>query len=256
MTAAANKRPVVMARDVRKSFGANEVLKGVTLEVAGSEVVVILGSSGSGKSTFLRCLNQLEDIDGGWIEIDGDPAGYSYANGTVRRLKPHDRVRQRRALGMVFQQFNLFEHLTALENITVAPTSVKGMSQAEARRRGLELLELVGLADRAQHYPSQLSGGQQQRVAIARALAMSPKVMLFDEPTSALDPELVGEVLAVMKSVANSGTTMIVVTHEIGFARDVADRIVFMDNGVIIQSGTYAELSGNPVSPKVASFFR
>lgn len=256
MTTAPNDPPVVMARDVRKSFGAHEVLKGVTMEVFASEVVVILGSSGSGKSTFLRCLNQLEDIDGGWIEIDGDPAGYSYTEGTVRRLKPHERVRQRRELGMVFQQFNLFQHLTALENVTVALISVKRVPKAEARKRGMELLELVGLADRCQYYPSQLSGGQQQRVAIARGLAMNPKVMLFDEPTSALDPELRGEVLAVMKSVANTGTTMIVVTHEIGFAKEVADRIVFMDDGVIIQTGTYAELSGKPVSPKVASFFR
>ena len=251
-----SRKPVVLARDVRKSFGTNEVLKGVSLSVEASEVVVILGSSGSGKSTFLRCLNQLEEIDGGWIEIDGEPAGYDYSNGHVRRLPAHRRVVQRRALGMVFQQFNLFQHLTAIGNVMEAPVSVRGLSKAAARDSGMALLEQVGLADKAHLYPYQLSGGQQQRVAIARALAMEPKVMLFDEPTSALDPELVGEVLAVMKNVAKSGTTMMVVTHEMGFASEVSDRVVFMDEGVIIQNAPFAEIAANPANAKVASFVR
>ncbi|TKT78217.1 amino acid ABC transporter ATP-binding protein [Aquamicrobium sp. LC103] len=249
-------QPVVFAHEVRKRFGENEVLRGVNLNVHASEVVVILGSSGSGKSTFLRCLNQLEEIDGGWIEIDGDPAGYEVVGGVVRPLGDRRKVLQRRALGMVFQQFNLFQHLTALENVTEAPISVRGTPKAEARDKALALLETVGLADRARLYPYQLSGGQQQRVAIARALAMEPKVMLFDEPTSALDPELVGEVLSVMKTVAKAGTTMIVVTHEMGFAQEVSDRVEFMDNGVIVQSGPFNELVSNPASAKVAAFVR
>jgi polar amino acid transport system ATP-binding protein len=248
--------PVVSAREIRKSFGDNEVLKGITLEVHASEVIVILGSSGSGKSTFLRCLNMLEEIDGGWIEIDGEPIGYEMSDGVVHRLSERRRVVQRRALGMVFQQFNLFQHLTALENVMEAPIHVKGLPVAEVRDRAEALLETVGLADRARLYPYQLSGGQQQRVAIARALAMEPKVMLFDEPTSALDPELVGEVLQVMKGVAQSGTTMIVVTHEMAFAREAADRVVFMDQGVVAQSGAFDELIANPASPKVAAFMR
>ncbi|MBS7696509.1 MULTISPECIES: amino acid ABC transporter ATP-binding protein [unclassified Chelatococcus] len=251
-----SKNPVVVARDIRKSFGQNQVLKGVNLSVRASEVVVILGSSGSGKSTFLRCLNQLEDIDGGWIEIDGESIGYEYSNGRVRRLPAHRRVQQRRALGMVFQQFNLFQHLTAIGNVMEAPVSVRGITKSAARAQAMSFLEKVGLADKAHLYPYQLSGGQQQRVAIARALAMEPKVMLFDEPTSALDPELVGEVLAVMKDVAKSGTTMIVVTHEMGFASEVSDRVVFMDGGVVIQDAPFAEMAANPASPKVASFVR
>ncbi|CAH1678732.1 lysine/arginine/ornithine ABC transporter/histidine ABC transporter, ATP binding subunit [Hyphomicrobiales bacterium] len=250
------KNPVVVARDVHKSFGQNQVLKGVNLSVRASEVVVILGSSGSGKSTFLRCLNQLEDIDGGWIEIDGESMGYEYSNGRVRRLSAHRRVLQRRALGMVFQQFNLFQHLTAIGNVMEAPISVRGMAKSVAREQGMAFLQKVGLVDKANLYPYQLSGGQQQRVAIARALAMEPKVMLFDEPTSALDPELVGEVLSVMKDVAKSGTTMIVVTHEMGFASEVSDRVVFMDGGIVIQDAPFAELAANPASPKVASFVR
>ena len=245
-----------MARDVRKSFGPNEVLKGVSLSVQRSEVVVIVGSSGSGKSTFLRCLNQLEEIDAGWIEIDGEPAGHTIDGDRIRKLPERLRVRQRRQLGMVFQQFNLFPHLTALENVMEAPLSVKHEPRGEVHERAQQLLARVGLADRAGLYPYQLSGGQQQRVAIARALAMQPKVMLFDEPTSALDPELVGEVLEVMKTVAQAGTTMIVVTHEMAFAREVADRIEFMDGGVIIQSAGFEELVANPASPKVANFMR
>ncbi len=252
----ARHNPVVLARDVRKSFGANEVLKGINLSVKRSEVVVILGSSGSGKSTFLRCLNQLEDIDGGWIEIDGEPIGYTYSDGRIRRLPARRRVAQRRALGMVFQQFNLFQHLTAIGNVMEAPVSVRGLPRTVAHEQGMTLLEQVGLADHAKLYPYQLSGGQQQRVAIARALAMEPKVMLFDEPTSALDPELVGEVLAVMKNVAKSGTTMIVVTHEMGFASEVSDRVVFMDGGVVIQDAPFAELVADPACAKVASFVR
>ncbi|CAH1660829.1 MULTISPECIES: amino acid ABC transporter ATP-binding protein [unclassified Chelatococcus] len=248
--------PVVVARDIRKSFGQNQVLKGVNLSVRASEVVVILGSSGSGKSTFLRCLNQLEDIDGGWIEIDGESIGYDYVNGRVRRLSAHRRMLQRRALGMVFQQFNLFQHLTAIGNVMEAPVSVRGIAKSTARAQAMAFLEKVGLADKANLYPYQLSGGQQQRVAIARALAMEPKVMLFDEPTSALDPELVGEVLAVMKDVARSGTTMIVVTHEMGFASEVSDRVVFMDHGVVIQDAPFEDLAANPASGKVASFVR
>jgi polar amino acid transport system ATP-binding protein len=230
-------------------------LKGVSLEVRTSEVVVILGSSGSGKSTFLRCLNQLEDIEAGWIEIDGEPAGYEVVGGVIRKLNDRQRARQRRQLGMVFQQFNLFSHLTALENVIEAPIHVLGVGRSEAVDAGMELLRTVGLAEKAALYPYQLSGGQQQRVAIARSLAMKPKVMLFDEPTSALDPELVGEVLAVMKSVAQTGTTMVVVTHEMSFAREVSDRIEFMDNGVIVQSATFEDMMSNPASPKVASFF-
>jgi polar amino acid transport system ATP-binding protein len=248
--------PVVMAHEVRKRFGENEVLKGISLQVHASEVVVILGSSGSGKSTFLRCLHQLEEIDGGWIEIDGEPIGYERLGDVIRRLPERRRVIQRQALGMVFQQFNLFQHLTAMENIIEAPVYVRGLSRAEARDRAMVLLETVGLSNKAGFYPYQLSGGQQQRVAIARALAMDPKVMLFDEPTSALDPELVGEVLQVMKSVAQAGTTMIVVTHEMTFAQEVADRVVFMDQGILVQSGPFNELIANPASPKVAAFMR
>lgn len=251
-----HKRPVVLADKVRKRFGPNEVLKGVSMQVSSSEVVVILGSSGSGKSTFLRCLNQLEDIDAGWIEIDGVPAGYALKGGTISKLSERRRAWQRRDLGMVFQQFNLFSHLTAIENVMEAPIHVSGIAKAEARDAALALLETVGLSDKARLYPYQLSGGQQQRVAIARALAMKPKVMLFDEPTSALDPELVGEVLAVMKDVARSGTTMLVVTHEMSFAREVSDRVEFMDEGVIIQSATFEDMIRNPGSQKVATFVR
>lgn len=229
---------------VHKSFGDNEVLRGVSLEVAAGEVVVVLGPSGSGKSTLLRTINHLEKVDRGFISIDGDLVGYRHHKGKLHELKEREILKQRRHIGFVFQNFNLFPHLTALENIAeVAPL-------ADARR----FLARVGLADKEDAYPRQLSGGQQQRVAIARALATQPKVVLFDEPTSALDPELVGEVLDVLRDLARSGTTMIVVTHEIGFAREVADRIVFIDQGVIVEEGTPAEVLDNPAHERTRAF--
>ncbi|MDT7784697.1 MAG: glutamine transport system ATP-binding protein [Pseudonocardiales bacterium] len=229
---------------VHKSFGDNEVLRGVSLEVAAGEVVVVLGPSGSGKSTLLRTINHLEKVDRGFVSIDGDLVGYERRGGRLHELKERQILKQRRHIGFVFQNFNLFPHLTALQNIAeVAPV-------ADARR----FLTRVGLADKEDAYPRQLSGGQQQRVAIARALATQPKVVLFDEPTSALDPELVGEVLDVLRDLARSGTTMIVVTHEIGFAREVADRIVFIDQGVIVEEGTPAEVLDNPVHDRTRAF--
>lgn len=230
------------------------MLKGVDLEVPQGSVCVLLGPSGSGKSTLLRCINELEQITGGEIWVAGERLGYRQdATGKLHRLSDKAIAEQRSHLGMVFQRFNLFGHLTALQNVMLAPTLVNGLSPTQARAKALQLLDRVGLADRANHYPSQLSGGQQQRVAIARALAMEPKVMLFDEPTSALDPELVGEVLSVMQELAASGMTMIVVTHEIGFAREVADQIVFMDNGVIVESGPPAILD-NPQQQRFQQF--
>ncbi|MER6948284.1 amino acid ABC transporter ATP-binding protein [Nonomuraea sp. NPDC000554] len=246
--------PMVHARAVRKSFGHLEVLKGIDLSVEQGEVVVILGPSGSGKSTFLRCVNHLETIDGGAIHVDGELIGFRASGGRVQHLRDRDITRQRREIGMVFQQFNLFPHFTVVQNIIEAPMGVRRESRAQARTRALALLERVGLAEKANSYPRQLSGGQQQRVAIARALAMQPKLMLFDEPTSALDPELVGEVLATMKGLANDGLTMIVVTHEVGFAREVADRVVFMDGGVIVESGPPAEVLDNPSNPRTRAF--
>ncbi|WP_432564302.1 amino acid ABC transporter ATP-binding protein [Kineococcus sp. SYSU DK003] len=246
--------PLVQARNVHKSFGHVEVLKGIDLDVHAGQVVCLLGPSGSGKTTFLRCLNSLERIDGGRIRIDGELVGLAERGGRLHRLTDKQIARQRRDIGMVFQRFNLFPHMTALENVVEAPVRVRGESGADAQRRALELLERVGLADRAGNYPAQLSGGQQQRVAIARALAMQPKLMLFDEPTSALDPELVGEVLAVMRELAADGTTMVVVTHEVGFARDVADQVVFMDAGVVVESGTPAEVIGSPREERTRTF--
>ncbi|MFD1538507.1 amino acid ABC transporter ATP-binding protein [Nonomuraea guangzhouensis] len=246
--------PMVHARAVRKSFGQLEVLKGIDLTVERGEVVVILGPSGSGKSTFLRCVNHLETIEGGAIHVDGELIGFRDSGGRVHHLGDRDITRQRREIGMVFQQFNLFPHFTVVQNIMEAPVGVRRESRAKARARALALLERVGLADKTNSYPRQLSGGQQQRVAIARALAMEPKLMLFDEPTSALDPELVGEVLATMKGLANDGLTMIVVTHEVGFAREVADRVVFMDGGVIVESGPPAEVLDNPQNPRTRAF--
>ncbi|WP_435242026.1 amino acid ABC transporter ATP-binding protein [Streptomyces cucumeris] len=229
--------PMVRAQGVRKSYGPVDVLKGIDLEVATGEVFCLLGPSGSGKSTFLRCINHLEKVNSGRLTVDGDLVGYHERDGRLYELKDNEVARRRRDIGMVFQRFNLFPHMTAVENIMEAPVRVKKEPKATARDRALDLLARVGLADKARSYPSQLSGGQQQRVAIARALAMEPKLMLFDEPTSALDPELVGEVLDVMRGLAEDGMTMIVVTHETGFAREVGDAVVFMDDGVVVESG-------------------
>jgi polar amino acid transport system ATP-binding protein len=238
--------PMVKAESVCKSFGALKVLKGVTLEIGKGQVLVLVGPSGSGKSTFLRCINHLEQVNAGRLYVDGDLIGYRERGDKLHEMAPRDAAKQRRNIGMVFQHFNLFPHRTALDNIIEAPIQVKGVKRAAAIARGKDLLEQVGLAEKATAYPAQLSGGQQQRVAIARALAMDPKLMLFDEPTSALDPELVGEVLAVMKKLASEGMTMVVVTHEMGFAREVADQLVFMDGGVIVESGKPREVLSNP----------
>jgi polar amino acid transport system ATP-binding protein len=245
---------MVEATNVRKVFGDNEVLKSINLTVQPGEVVSFLGPSGSGKSTFLRCINHLERIDGGEISVNGHLVGYRRSHGKKYELKPKEVAAARRDVGMVFQRFNLFPHLTAIENVMEAPVFVKGVRRAEARARAHELLERVGLADKPAAYPAQLSGGQQQRVAIARALAMEPRLMLFDEPTSALDPELVGEVLDVMKGLAAEGMTMIVVTHEIGFAREVCDRVVFMDGGVIVEEGQPRDVLLNPQHARTRSF--
>ena len=245
---------MVDARSVRKSFGSNEVLKGITLSVEKGQVLVLLGPSGSGKSTFLRCINHLETINGGRIYVDGDLMGYRQAGDVLHEMKPAAIAAQRRHIGMVFQRFNLFPHLTALENVIEAPIGVNKENATDAKQRGMKLLERVGLGDKFNHYPSQLSGGQQQRVAIARALAMEPKLMLFDEPTSALAPELVGEVLGVMRGLAKEGMTMIVVTHEMGFAREVADTVVFMDQGVVVEAGSPAEVLDNPQHERTKSF--
>ena len=246
--------PLVHAVNVTKSFHGNEVLKGIDLEVAAGEVVCLLGPSGSGKTTVLRCINQLESIDGGRIWVDGDLAGYVEKQGRLHRLNNKAIAAQRREIGMVFQRFNLFPHMTALENVIEAPIQVAGWKKEEAEERGIRLLTRVGLAEKCDQYPAQLSGGQQQRVAIARALAMEPKLMLFDEPTSALDPELVGEVLAVMRELAEQGMTMIVVTHEMGFAREVADRVVFMDGGVVVEQGDPRTVINNPQHERTKSF--
>ena len=251
-----NGQPLVHAVNVTKAFHGNQVLKGIDLDVSKGQVVVLLGPSGSGKTTFLRCINQLETIDGGRIWVDGDLMGYADKGSHLQRLSDKAIAAQRRDIGMCFQRFNLFPHKTALENIMEAPVQVKGVSKADAKARGLELLDRVGLKDKPSAYPAQLSGGQQQRVAIARALAMDPKLMLFDEPTSALDPELVGEVLAVMKELASSGMTMIVVTHEMGFAREVADEVVFMDGGVVVEQGPPDEVIGNPKEQRTKNFLR
>jgi polar amino acid transport system ATP-binding protein len=246
--------PVVKAENVHKSFGAVEVLKGIDLEVMSGQVMVILGPSGSGKSTFLRCINHLEKINAGRLWVDGELVGYRQRGDKLHELPDREVCRKRAEIGMVFQRFNLFPHKTALENIVEAPIRVRGESKASATRTAHELLERVGLADKAGNYPSQLSGGQQQRVAIARALAMKPKLMLFDEPTSALDPELVGEVLQVMRDLAVGGMTMVVVTHEIGFAREVGDQLVFMDGGVVVEAGDPREVLTNPQHERTKAF--
>ncbi|MBU3686370.1 MAG: amino acid ABC transporter ATP-binding protein [Mycobacterium sp.] len=245
---------MVEAQQVCKSFGALAVLNGVSLSVARGEVLVVVGPSGSGKSTFLRCINNLERISAGRLYVDGRLVGYRESNGKLYELPAPAAAAQRREIGMVFQQFNLFPHRTALENITEAPVYVRRTSKAVAVERARDLLRQVGLSDKDGAYPAQLSGGQQQRVAIARALAMDPKLMLFDEPTSALDPELVGEVLAVMKKLATAGMTMIVVTHEMGFAREVADQLVFMDGGVVVESGPPRDVLSHPRQERTKAF--
>jgi polar amino acid transport system ATP-binding protein len=245
---------MVKAEGVHKRFGRLEVLKGIDLEVARGEVLVMLGPSGSGKSTFLRCINHLEQINAGRLWVDGELVGYRQQGDKLYELREHEVARKRAEIGMVFQRFNLFPHMTALGNVIEAPVRVRRVPRSRAVARGRELLDRVGLADKADAYPAQLSGGQQQRVAIARALAMDPKLMLFDEPTSALDPELVGEVLDAMQQLARSGMTMIVVTHEMGFAREVGDRVVFMDGGVVVEQGRPAELFANPRHERTRAF--
>jgi polar amino acid transport system ATP-binding protein len=245
---------MVSAEGVHKRFGRNEVLKGITLAVAPGEVMCLLGPSGSGKSTFLRCINHLEKINSGRLAVDGELVGYRQVGEKLHELRESEVARKRAEIGMVFQHFNLFPHMTALENITCAPINVKGVPREQARSRARALLGRVGLADKLDAYPAQLSGGQQQRVAIARALAMEPKLMLFDEPTSALDPELVGEVLEVMQQLARDGMTMVVVTHEMGFAREVADSVVFVDDGVVIECGPPAEVLVNPRHERTRAF--
>ncbi|MEV5332300.1 amino acid ABC transporter ATP-binding protein [Streptomyces werraensis] len=245
---------MVKAEGVHKSFGGVQVLKGIDLEVRKGEVFCLIGPSGSGKSTFLRCINHLEKINAGRLYVDGELVGYRQKGDKLYELKDSEVAQQRRDIGMVFQRFNLFPHMTAVENVMEAPVQVKGLSRSAARQRALELLDRVGLGDKAGNYPSQLSGGQQQRVAIARALAMDPKLMLFDEPTSALDPELVGDVLDVMRDLAESGMTMIVVTHEMGFAREVGDSLVFMDGGVVVESGHPRDVLTDPQHERTKSF--
>jgi polar amino acid transport system ATP-binding protein len=245
---------MVLAEDVHKSFGRLEVLKGISLEVLEGEVMAILGPSGSGKSTFLRCINHLEKINAGRLSVDGELVGYRQKGDKLHELRESEISRKRSEIGMVFQRFNLFPHMTAIENVVEAPIRVKNLSKDQAAETGTRLLERVGLADKIDAYPAQLSGGQQQRVAIARALAMEPKLMLFDEPTSALDPELVAEVLDVIRALAGRGMTMVVVTHEVGFAREVADSAVFMDEGVIVERGKPRDVLDNPQQERTRAF--
>jgi polar amino acid transport system ATP-binding protein len=256
MTTTQESKPMVLAESVCKNFGALRVLKGITLEVGKGQVLVMVGPSGSGKSTFLRCINHLEQVNAGRLYVDGDLIGYreKRRGDKLYEISPRDAAKQRRDIGMVFQHFNLFPHRTALENLVEAPIHVKRVKSADAVARAKDLLDQVGMAEKATAYPAQLSGGQQQRVAIARALAMNPKLMLFDEPTSALDPELVGEVLEVMKKLAAEGMTMVVVTHEMGFAREVANQLVFMDAGVVVESGPPREVLANPKHERTKAF--
>lgn len=253
-TLTSSARHAVIARGVRKSFGHHPVLNGVDLTVDYGKVCAILGPSGSGKSTFLRCMNHLERLSGGILQVGGSMVGYREHNGKLYEMKKSEVARQRADIGMVFQSFNLFPHMTVLQNIIEAPVHVRKIPKREAIDRAMDLLSKVGLSAKAQAYPRTLSGGQQQRVAIARALAMQPKLMLFDEPTSALDPELVGEVLSVMRSLAADGMTMIVVTHELGFAREVCDKVVFMDGGVVVEEGSPEELFDNTRTARAKAF--
>jgi polar amino acid transport system ATP-binding protein len=255
MSEAGNDRvPLVVAEQVHKRFGNLEVLKGIDMTVMPGEVACLLGPSGSGKSTFLRCINHLEKVDGGRLSVDGHLVGYRQKGDKLYELKDSEVAQRRREIGMVFQRFNLFPHMTALRNVMEAPVQVLGKNRKQAREEALTLLDRVGLGDRCDYYPSQLSGGQQQRVAIARALAMHPRLMLFDEPTSALDPELVGEVLDVMRELAESGMTMVVVTHEMGFAREVGDTLVFMDDGVVVEAGSPKQVLTDPQSERCRAF--
>ncbi len=246
--------PLVRAVGVHKSFQANHVLRGIDLQVQRGEVMCLLGPSGSGKTTFLRCINHLEKVSSGELYVDGELVGYRRVGKKLHELKEKEVARKRTEIGMVFQRFNLFPHKSALANVCEAPVHVKRESRSDATERGRTLLERVGLGDKYDAYPAQLSGGQQQRVAIARALAMQPKLMLFDEPTSALDPELVGEVLDVMRGLASDGMTMVVVTHEMGFAREVADEVVFMDGGVVVEAGPPTEVLSNPQHERTREF--
>jgi polar amino acid transport system ATP-binding protein len=246
--------PMVKAEGVHKSFGRLEVLKGISLEVSRGQVMCMLGPSGSGKSTFLRCINHLEKINAGRLSVDGELVGYRERGDKLYELPDREVCRKRAEIGMVFQHFNLFPHMTALENVALAPMKVLDVNRKQARDRATQMLNRVGLGDKLETYPVALSGGQQQRVAIARALAMEPKLMLFDEPTSALDPELVGDVLDAMRQLVTDGMTMIVVTHEMGFAREVADTAVFMDDGVVVESGKPADVLGNPQHERTRAF--
>ncbi|MFC8364215.1 amino acid ABC transporter ATP-binding protein [Streptomyces griseorubiginosus] len=245
---------MVRAEGVRKQFGKLEVLKGIDLSVDRGQVCCLLGPSGSGKSTFLRCINHLEKVDGGKLTVDGELVGYRQHGNRLHELREREVAARRRDIGMVFQRFNLFPHMTALDNVMEAPVKVGGVPKGQARELAHQLLEQVGLADRGHHYPAELSGGQQQRVAIARALAMRPKLMLFDEPTSALDPELVGDVLDVMRRLAADGMTMVVVTHEIGFAREVGDTAVFMDQGIVVEAGDPRRILVEPEQERTRAF--
>ncbi|MFI1202897.1 amino acid ABC transporter ATP-binding protein [Streptomyces sp. NPDC020883] len=245
---------MVEVRSVHKSFGSNEVLRGIDLAVAAGEVAVVLGPSGSGKSTLLRTINHLEKVDSGWISVDGALVGYRRSGDKLYELREREILKQRTGIGFVFQNFNLFPHLTVLENLVEAPVAVQRRPRAQAEDTARRLLARVGLAEKADAYPRQLSGGQQQRVAIARALALEPRLLLFDEPTSALDPELVGEVLDVIRDLAHQGTTMIVVTHEIGFAREIADTVVFMDGGRIVEQGPPAQVLDHPRHERTRAF--